>query len=461
MNDVKVTKRRKKLKITLISIVTFFILVATAIFVLWHMSGRPALHRVDAAQMRTMDFTNVEVYPPGFATDALYLVRLIENTHPIFVIEGWLPSNYEVIRDEFLDYTRTHNESLTRQDFAFAMLRYFTALRDGHMNILAALTTEYLDIQWQAQNERLYLLNSNGTISDVEVIEIGGIPVSRIFATIARYYYSENEFALENSRNRFSRAYEIITRAGGNTDNGVVQLTLSDNGNISTENAVLTERSPDDADYYIDIVTIGDVFVLDIRTFINVPSHATELAVQSIESAVSGGTRKFIIDVRGNNGGSSWVAQRLLNAMGIRTPEVGSVERFSQRDGMWHFGILYSLGFDYSQMSPSINPSRNRNDVFVSVLTDAGTFSTAMWMGMWVQDGGFGNVIGSPSRNAPTSFGNTRAHALPYSDIWFMLSYNKWLRPDVNASQTVLMPDILVDSDYALDVAIEHFGNLD
>jgi len=460
MENVKVARRKKPLKVVLISILSLFVLVIAAIFVLWFISGRPSLHRVDAAQMRTMDFTNVEMHPPGFAADALYLVQLVENTHPIFVTEGWLPSNYETIRDEFLVYASDGN--LTRQDFAFAMLRYFTALRDGHMNILAAITTTYLDVRWQVQNEHLYLLNDGGTISDIEVIEIGGVPVSQIFATIARYYYSENEFALEGSRNRFSRTYEIITRAGGNVGNGgVVQLTLNDNGSISAKNAVLTERSPDGADYYIEIVMIDDVFVLDIRTFINVPSHATELAVQSIESAVSSGTRKFIVDVRGNNGGSSWVAQRLLNAMGIRTPEVGSVERFSQRDGMWHFGILYSLGFDYSRMSPSVNPSRNRNDVFVSVLTDAGTFSTAMWMGMWVQDGGFGNVIGSPSRNAPTSFGNTRAHALPYSGLWFMLSYNKWLRPDADANQTVLMPDILVDPDYALDVAIEHFRNLD
>jgi len=77
---------------------------------------------------------------------------------------------------------------------------------------------------------------------------------------------------------------------------------------------------------------------------------------------------------------------------------------------------------------------------------------------MWVQDGGFGNVIGSPSRNAPTSFGNTRSHTLPYSDIWFMLSYNKWLRPDVNADPDAVVPDILVDPAYALDVALAYLA---
>jgi len=453
---MKTSKHKKILKISLLSLLALIALLAAVVFALWLMSGRPSLHRLDSSQLRMMDFTDIEMPPPSLASDALYLVELIENTHPIFVIEGWLPPNYETMRDEFL--ARSRDESISNQDFIFAMLHYFTALRDGHMNILATAISSYLDINWQVQNDRLFLLDEDGMAYGVYVNQIGGTSVSEIFATIARYYYSENEFALENSRNRFSAAYEIISRAGGNIDNDMVQLNLSDGTVMST---TFVERNPVNNEFIMRHEMIGDIFLLDIRTFTDVPQQLTEETVQVIENAIESGTRHFIIDVRGNNGGSSWVAQQLLNAMGIRIPQVGAIERFSQHDGMWHFGILNSLGFDYSEMSPRLATSRNRNDVHVSVLTDAGSFSTAMWMAMWVQDGGFGNVIGSPSRNAPTSFGNVRIYSLPYSDIWFAVSSIKWMRPDANNNPTVLMPDILVEAHNALEVALEYLQNLD
>jgi len=284
MNDIKNTKLRKPLRIAMISIAAILVLVIVAVFVLWHMSGRPSLHRIDASQMRTMDFSNVEMYPPSFATDALYLVQLVENTHPIFVIDDWLPSDYEVIRDEFLAYT---HENIERLDFTFAMLRYITALRDAHMNILGAVTTAYVDIHWQALDDRLFLLDDNSDVSAIEVVEIGGIPVGEIFATIERYYYSENEFGRENSRNRFSRAKEIIERSGGNTDGDIVKLVLDDNGVISIKHVELNERKFHDPKFIIRHEMIDDVFTLDIRTFINVPSEVTQEAVQAIEDAVA------------------------------------------------------------------------------------------------------------------------------------------------------------------------------
>ena len=460
MQVVKVARRRKPLKIALIFVLSLVAIIAVAIIVLRLFGDRFGLHRVNASQMRTMDFSSVEMYPQSFATDALYLVRFVEENHPIFVLDDWLPDDYEVIRDKFLAYTR--NESITQTDFVFAMMEYIVTLRDGHMNQLWYDESDLLDINWQELDGRLFLTGEDGGITSTEVLEIGGVPVSQVFSVIDRYYYSENEAARHTSHSLFSRLSVVVERAGGMVTNDGIQILVSDNGETMTKDITFFERSRE-REFIIRHEIIDDVFLIDLRTFFADYSDIAD-TVRYIEDAVAGGTRKFIVDLRGNGGGSSWIGQRLLSAMGITIPQFGALIRTSpveiEHGGMWHFSILNFLGIDYVTMSPSAS-SNNPNDVFVSVLTDAASFSSAMWMATWAQDGGFGNVIGSPSRNAPTSFGNVLWHTLPYSGVSLPVSRTQWLRPDENADPLVLMPDILVDPVSAMEVALEYLQNLE
>ena len=155
MHDIKIARRRKPLKIVLISVLSLLVLIiVTLVVILLFFGDRFGLHRFNPSQVRTMNFSNVEMYPQSFATDALYLVRLVEENHPIFVIDDWLPEDYEITRDEFLAYSR--NENITHKDFFFAMMEYVATLRDGHMNALWVIETDILDINWQEQNGRLF-----------------------------------------------------------------------------------------------------------------------------------------------------------------------------------------------------------------------------------------------------------------------------------------------------------------
>jgi len=77
-------------------------------------------------------------------------------------------------------------------------------------------------------------------------------------------------------------------------------------------------------------------------------------------------------------------------------------------------------------------------------------------MAYWVQDGGFGNIVGAPSINAPSSFGDMLFFNLPYTGLQVRVSHALFLRPDANADQSVLWPDIMVDPADALEVAIEY-----
>jgi len=466
-------KKRKVGKIVLIAVLSFMAVILVAALIIWNHFGRPSFHSADVSEIRTMDFAGVVMCPQSFATDALYLVRLIEQTHPTFIVNGWLPDYYEEIRDEFLEYTQ--NENLTKLDFAFAAARFITVLRDGHtsgQNVLIgqgedglwrpAIFGNLLDERWAEADNNLYLRNEDGELTETIVTEIGGVPTVHIFTVIDRYFYAENDADRQHNYAAFSRFGDIIARAGGVIADDVVMLTLYNDGAVSEKAVRLEPPEPwGGLDYIIRHEMKDDVFFIDLRVFID-GSHITEV-VQAIEQAVDDGTRKFIIDLRGNGGGASIVGQRLLEAMGITIPSYGSLRRISNHlisyTGMFPLHVLRWFGVDYVRIEPYIPVNNNPNNVFVSVLTNSSSYSSATMMGVWVQDGDFGNIVGGASRNAPTSFGDILGFTLPYSGFIGRVSHVLWLRPDVDGEPSILMPDILVDPNDALEAALMYLRN--
>ena len=476
--------KKKIFAIVLIAFAALILLVTAAVLVIWDRFNRPSFHSSDTSQMRTMDFTGIEMYPQSFATDALYLVRMVERTHPIFLLDGWLPDDYESIRDEFLLYAQTPD--ITTTEFAFAAARYITTLRDGHMtgangiikpigegddDWIHAIYGGHFDIDWIAQDGRLFLLDEYGKATDTEVIEIGGVPIYQVFAVVERYYYAENEADRQFGHNLFSRFGDVIERAGGEITNDTLQLTLNTGGILNTKYAPAGTGYAffPTIEFIIRYEMMDDIFVIDLRHFSDGP-HITEV-VQSIEAAIADGTRKFIVDLRGNGGGASIAGQRLLEAMGLTVPSYGSMRRVSPLliDFMgWYLRPLLWFGVDYISSAPSVsrgNPdtdaNNNPNNVFVSVLTDTASYSYATMMAVWVRDGGFGNIVGSTSRNAPNNFGEILNFYLPYSQFYMTISCTKWLRPDVTGDPVNLLPDIMVDPGDALYAALAYLRSLD
>ncbi|MCL1995437.1 MAG: S41 family peptidase [Defluviitaleaceae bacterium] len=467
-------------KIALIAVVSVVVLFAGAFLVLWLLMGRPSPNSVDASLMRTRTFTAEELARSGLAGNAVHMVQQIELAHPIFLpipqVYGLLPGDYEEIREWFLEYA--NRPDITAIDFGFAALRYIATLQDGHMSGAVYMRAEdgyfdpiaqgnVLDVTWVMQDGNLFFEDGS------QVLEIGGVSISEIFAVIDRYYFHENEIYRDFNYTLVSRYSKIIERAGGEVLADSVAVTLYDNGDITTRlipHFIPWAFNPytDDVDFIIRHEMIDDIFYIDFRRFV-LGDHITETAA-AITQAVANGTRHFIIDIRGNGGGDNRAGMALLEAMGISASEGAFIHRVNRLaansaanggHSRFDFPIWGLFGVDYLLFDWSLHENSNPNDVFVSVLTDMFTYSSATFFTYVVQDSGFGNVIGSPSRNAPNLFGNMVTLYLPYYDMWLPLSYGYFMRPDVNADPNVLWPDIMVDPAYALDVAIEFLQGLE
>lgn len=110
--------------------------------------------------------------------------------------------------------------------------------------------------------------------------------------------------------------------------------------------------------------------------------------------------------------------------------------------------------------APDKDTAQNSNNIFISVLTDNKTYSSATMFAVWVADGGFGNIVGEPSRNAVSDFGDTLSLRLPQSGLNLGVSHKRFLRPDSNADPDIVMPDIMVDSKKAFDHALDFLRNM-
>ena len=401
------------------------------------------------------------------AIEALHLVELVEAVHPIFIIEGMLPDNYEAIRDEFLSYTVGPIGII---EFAFAIQRFFTVLQDGHMANRINMTGSFLNVSWIANSDGLFLVDGMYTVA--EVIYIGGVPVPDVFAQVDRHYFAENEADRLWLHALHSRDRIILSMAGAEVGAQVELTLLCNNGeqqskavNFSSMTATEGGGYTWQPEYIIRYEVIDGIFYISLREFrFHQPYH--NQTVEAIKRAVAGGARKFIVDLRGNPGGNSVVGQELLEAMGITVPSHGAYRRISDLALAQRPWLQYFAGEDWIFHAPNSETASNPNDVFVMTLTDALTYSSATMFGTWVQDGGFGAIMGQPSRNSPSMFGDMLNYRLPISGFNISISHTRFLRPDPYANQYVLYPDFFahcgtdINVDAVLAFAVEILNDM-
>lgn len=67
-------------------------------------------------------------------------------------------------------------------------------------------------------------------------------------------------------------------------------------------------------------------------------------------------------------------------------------------------------------------------------------------LAVWVSDGNLGTIIGTPSSNKPSSYGDVIYFQLENSKLKGFVSHKKWIRPDITKDkESTLEVDIYVD----------------
>lgn len=372
------------------------------------------------------------------------MIRLLEGIHPFFILEEDRAA-YDAAKNRYLEETQ---EQMTIGGLQERTARFLTVMKDGHTGIRWS-ETRYLDTQWY-YTDRLYLAEGDGVLTDRAVSSIGGVPVAEVFAQIDTFFPAENTTASAYNYTYRARGEQLLAAAGVVLEQGVVSIALEDGTNIE---ARFMEPSDSSQEEHNTWEKRGDVFIVDYN-FCEVNDELKAIAVE-LEKAVADGVRNVIIDARGNQGGNSQAGDMLLEAMGMKTGRWGIVTRFSSETSKQRG---YPLPFGSWTNQPSTKESHANSDVRLAVLTDWYTFSSATMLATDVRDGKLGILIGQPSRNNPSSYGDIIQFQLPNSRLYGVVSHKRFLRPDAAAmDEDTLVPDIVLapGGQDAMDAALE------
>lgn len=157
------------------------------------------------------------------------------------------------------------------------------------------------------------------------------------------------------------------------------------------------------------------------------------------------GIRNVAVDIRGNGGGSSSVANEFIRYLDI--------DQYLEGTCKWRFGVFkVSLG-DGIVINEKYSDLTFEGDVFL--LTDTSSFSSSMLFAQYVKDNNLGSIIGEPPGNTPNGYGDISTFSMPNSGLCFQVSTKQFFRADKDSKDILVMPDIECDGEKALDVLYE------
>jgi len=159
--------------------------------------------------------------------------------------------------------------------------------------------------------------------------------------------------------------------------------------------------------------------------------------------------RNIAVDVRRNGGGNSSVITEFFTHLNLEryTNYSGDI-RYSEEAAQMR-GLSRTSGYVRGKPSPirntRVKDPKLRFGGKLYILTSARTFSGGNWFAVIVRDNGLGTILGEPTGNAPTSYGDVLSFQMPNAKLGFAVSYKKWVRPNpANDPADALYPDIPV-----------------
>ena len=151
--------------------------------------------------------------------------------------------------------------------------------------------------------------------------------------------------------------------------------------------------------------------------------------------------QNIAVDLRGNGGGNSYVANEFIKYL--------DVDSYNSWDCDIRFGPILK-SYRNSTCKNDKYPTNYSGNVYV--LTDTKTYSAAMDFAMLIKDNNLGKVIGEPSSNKPSSYGDILMNYVPNAKLGITVSFKKWYRIDKTKNDELIEPDIPCDSTEAINV---------
>ena len=379
--------------------------------------------------------------------DIDYVMSMLRSRHP-----AWLEEDNErvaAVEAQYLAELGVLNEKypdgMTVLDEWKLIGRIMHELYDGHSGV-------------RCHYSEYRFINDFSQISEYgPPVRINGEPTEDVFE---RFLSVRQYETVESAKTSFlsSALYNdvFLSLAGVDTRDGVTYTFDTGDGEIDFHYSyvpiadVAGKDSPSDDEkrvmnswvgYSIDYKNQIGVFTL---TECNYDDQYKSTVKEFFNAVSEADVKDVIVDLRGNGGGSSGVGNEFITYLDV--------------DGYYEWADHVRLGNYLLKHKREYIKNRRSNPVFsgnVYVLTNTGTYSSAMDFTMLIMDNDIGKVVGEASGNLPDSYGDFLNFAMPNSKLLFTVSYKRWFRIDESKAGQLLEPDYPCDPNEALEKAYE------
>ena len=383
--------------------------------------------------------------PAAWRGDAHFLVAAVDSLHP---------RPYRWYRRAAWDSAAADLERrlpTLRYDQAVAgFSQLLGMLRDGHSRLdqlqlashsrptLAALPGPGFGaaypIDWEVFADGLRIVRATAAHADLlgaHVVAIGGRPVAAAVEALAPLIPTDNSMWTLNALPAFLRSPGYMSAAGLARDpTAPLQLALVDASGHRRETTVSPERPDSTARWisadaevriplpltrrlpgpfaYADLGDTARTVFARIREIVNEPGQerVAQFVARLFAHLDSLGSRRLILDLRGNGGGNNYLNQPLVHAL-------------IMRPALDRTGRLF-------------------------VVVDRGTFSAAVSLAADLERETHARFVGEPTGAAPNSPGDPAHVTLPASGLIVRISTVFWQGSDPRDPRAFIAPDLPV-----------------
>lgn len=377
--------------------------------------------------------------PDQVEADLRVLEETLSRIHPLF-LDG-TPAEFEAAMDEARKSLALQS-TLTVNDLRRAAQTAVSSLSDAHTTVYAV-----------TENDRYRADYAEMRKTGYEITAINGVSYEEFFRENGRLVsYEAESWADFQLIDGYLNSLSGLTYLGFSADG--FSLTYSNGEEEIT-------KSYTDADFlpYDEYMALNGAYYESSESFV---SHEIDeeksLAILTLEACKYNdeycrtlrelftevkdrGIRNVAVDLRGNSGGSSLVANEFIRYL--------DVDRYRD-DGMkWRLGrFLLDIPVSVTE-NDRISDLTFTGDTYL--LTSASSFSSAMLFALYFKDNSLGTIIGESPGNAANSCGDITRFRLPNSGLILQCSTKIFTRPNEDPDDLFVEPDIPCSSEEAVE----------
>lgn len=424
--------------------------------------------------------------------EVMNLLAFIKEFHLLPLVDEAAFTRFEAYAASLCDRL---DERMERPAFQVELNRWLALLRDAHTFLMLDDASLY-PFTLRYYEGSFYFRSLPDSVPDCtgkELIAMNGRAVDSLIQELMVYVPSENQVKACITGSFFMNHKAFLNALGIDTDRDI-RFTFADGGEVRLPSSLdkgaagshqvkqvlhpVTARRNEPFHYQIT----GDTCYFQFNAMIDKFSYwqGCRLMQVSPDKAVADSlplfadfldemaramavhnVNRLVIDMRYNGGGNSVLGDVLLEFLGVSFQDIRPfrsyirVSDFLQtcypalfiRDEYESMkGKLVEQNQVMNDLAADMPKPSNRFHGEVTFIQGQNTFSSANYLLTLVKDNALFPIIGTPTSQSPTCFGDVLCVKLPYTQTQGYISHSYFVRPDEQNQETSLLPDSLVQT---------------